>query len=105
MRFTTDARAAMNGESVFASADGILPLFFAILDRENYRGTMSIGAYRLSPKETIDNIQTARRLGANGVILFSYDSMVNPRQAAPDYLAVVGRAAFTTTLPGSSGSR
>ena len=64
-----------------------------------------IGAYRLSPKETIDNIQTARRLGANGVILFSYDSMVSPRQASPDYLAVVGRAAFTATLPGSSGSR
>jgi len=64
-----------------------------------------IGAYRLSPKETIDNILTARRLGANGVILFSYDSMVNPRQTPLDYLAVVGRAAFTTTPPGPSGSR
>jgi hypothetical protein len=48
MRFTTDARAPMNSESVFASADGILPMFFAILDRENYVGSMSIGAYRLS---------------------------------------------------------
>ena len=48
MRFTTDARAAMNGASVFASADGILPMFFAIMDRENYEGTMSVGAYRLS---------------------------------------------------------
>ncbi len=47
MRFTTDARAAMNGASVFASADGILPMFFAILDRGGYVGTMSIGAYRL----------------------------------------------------------
>ena len=64
-----------------------------------------IGAYRLSPKETIDNILTARHLGANGVILFSYDSMVNPRQSPADYLAVVGRAAFTTTPAGSSGSR
>ena len=47
MRFTTDARAAMNSASVFAAADGILPMFFAILDRKNYEGTMSIGAYRL----------------------------------------------------------
>ena len=64
-----------------------------------------IGAYRLSPKETIDNILTARRLGASGVILFSYDSMVDPRQTSPDYLAVVGRAAFTIIPPGSAGSR
>lgn len=53
-----------------------------------------IGAYRLSPAETIANIQTARRLGADGVVLFSYDSLTNPRQSAPDYLAVVGRGAF-----------
>jgi hypothetical protein len=55
--------------------------------------------------ETIDNILTARRLGADGIILFSYDSMVNSRQTSPDYLGVVGRAAFTTTPPGSAGSR
>jgi uncharacterized lipoprotein YddW (UPF0748 family) len=64
-----------------------------------------IGAYRLPPQETVDNIQTARRLGADGVILFSYDSMVNPRQTSPDYLSVVGRAAFTATLPAPTGSR
>lgn len=64
-----------------------------------------IGAYRLSPRETIDNILTARRLGASGVILFSYDSLMNPRQTSPDYLSVVGHAAFTTTLPAAAGSR
>jgi uncharacterized lipoprotein YddW (UPF0748 family) len=64
-----------------------------------------IGAYRLAPQETIHNIQTARRLGADGVILFSYDSMVNPRQTSLDYLSVVGRAAFTTTPPVPTGSR
>jgi hypothetical protein len=47
VRFSTDARAAMNRETIFAAADGILPMFFAILDRENYVGTMSNGAYRL----------------------------------------------------------
>ena len=47
VRFSTDARAAMNKQSIFAAADGILPMFFAIVDRENYVGTMSNGAYRL----------------------------------------------------------
>ncbi len=63
-----------------------------------------IAAYRLSPDETIGNIQTARRLGAEGVILFSYDSLANPRQSSPDYLSLIGRAAFTTP-PASAGSR
>jgi uncharacterized lipoprotein YddW (UPF0748 family) len=53
-----------------------------------------IGAYRLSAAQTVENIQTARRLGAAGVVLFSYDSLTNPRQASRDYLAVVGRGAF-----------
>ena len=62
-----------------------------------------IGAYRLTPAQTIEHIQTARRLGAAGVVLFSYDSLTNPRQTTPDYLSLVGRAAFTTsaTSPGS----
>jgi uncharacterized lipoprotein YddW (UPF0748 family) len=52
-----------------------------------------IGAYRLSPAQTIENIHTARKLGAAGIILFSYDSLVNP-QSEPGYLSTVGRAAF-----------
>lgn len=62
-----------------------------------------IGAYRLSPAETIANIQTARKLGADGVVLFSYDSLTNPRQSPPDYLALVGRA-FAAAVS-HSGSR
>ena len=54
-----------------------------------------IGSWRLSPVQTIDNIRTARKLGAAGVVLFSYDSLVDPRQAATDYLQVVGRSAFS----------
>ncbi len=53
-----------------------------------------IGAYRLSPRETIDNIATARRLGADGIILFSYDSLISPPNGT-EYLAAVGRAAFS----------
>lgn len=63
----------------------------AARDRHVWAG---IGAYRLSPAETIDNIATARRLGAGGVILFSYDSLVDRRQPVPDYLATVARGAF-----------
>ena len=64
-----------------------------------------IGSYRLSPKETIENIQTARRLGAHGIVLFSYDSLINSRQSASDYLSVVGRTAFVSSAPAPAGSR
>lgn len=63
-----------------------------------------IGAYRLSPSQTIEHIQTARRLGANGIVLFSYDSLTNPRQSAPDYLALVSRGAFADRQT-NAGSR
>jgi uncharacterized lipoprotein YddW (UPF0748 family) len=64
-----------------------------------------IGAYRLSPQETIANIRTARQLGADGVILFSYDSLINPRQSAPGYLSTVGRAVFSDRRSTSDGTR
>jgi uncharacterized lipoprotein YddW (UPF0748 family) len=53
-----------------------------------------IGAYRLSAPETIANISAARRMGATGVVLFSYDSLVTPPNG-PEYLAAVGRGAFS----------
>jgi uncharacterized lipoprotein YddW (UPF0748 family) len=53
-----------------------------------------IGAYRLTPARTIEHIATARRLGASGVILFSYDSLVQAPRGV-DTLASIGRAAFT----------
>jgi uncharacterized lipoprotein YddW (UPF0748 family) len=53
-----------------------------------------IGAYRLSSGATINNIAIARRLGVNGIVLFSYDSLVSPPNG-PDYLAAVGKAAFS----------
>jgi len=51
-----------------------------------------IGAYRLSPAQTIENIQAARRLGTGGFVLFSYDSLTGPKPPAPDYLPTVSRA-------------
>jgi uncharacterized lipoprotein YddW (UPF0748 family) len=52
-----------------------------------------IGAYRLSADQIVENAQTARRLGVNGIILFSYDSLADAAHG-PGYVAQVGRAAF-----------
>jgi uncharacterized lipoprotein YddW (UPF0748 family) len=64
-----------------------------------------IGAYRLSPAQTIENIETARRLGTAGIVLFSYDSLIDPQQPVSDYMAVIGRAAFATPAAASDGTR
>ena len=62
-----------------------------------------IGSYRLSPAQTMENIQAARKLGAAGFVLFSYDSLTGPKPPAPDYLETVSRLAFggarTSTAP------
>jgi uncharacterized lipoprotein YddW (UPF0748 family) len=52
-----------------------------------------IGAYRLTPAQTVQHIGAARRLGAAGVILFSYDALIAPPNTAAT-LADLGRAAF-----------
>jgi uncharacterized lipoprotein YddW (UPF0748 family) len=52
-----------------------------------------IGAYRLSSAQIADHVQAARRAGAGGIILFSYDSLTGPSRGR-DYLADVARAAF-----------
>ena len=51
-----------------------------------------IGAYRLSPAQTIENIQASRRVGAAGFVLFSYDSLTGAKPPAADYLSIVSRA-------------
>jgi uncharacterized lipoprotein YddW (UPF0748 family) len=61
-----------------------------------------IGAYRLTPAQTIENIQTARRLGAAGFVLFSYDSLTGPSPPAADYLGIVSRGAFADANDNSS---
>jgi uncharacterized lipoprotein YddW (UPF0748 family) len=64
-----------------------------------------IGAYRLPPAQTIEHIETARRLGTAGVVLFSYDSLIDPRQSQPDYIAVIGRSVFAKPAAASTGTR
>lgn len=65
-----------------------------------------IGAWRLSPEQTIRHIGLARKAGAAGVLLFSYDSLTGPAQTRADYLDEVARAAFqVATAPASGGAR
>ncbi len=92
MAYTPDASVFAEQIASAKAASGAHPIW------------AGIGAYRLSPAQTVANIQAARRLGAGGVILFSYDSLSDPRAAVPDYLAQVARGAFTASVA-SSGSR
>ena len=52
-----------------------------------------IGAYQLSAAQTLARIAAANRLGAAGVILFSYDSLTAPPNGAGS-VSELGRAAF-----------
>ncbi len=52
-----------------------------------------IGAYRLTQDQTIRNISIARAAGADGVVLFSYDSLTSAPKGA-ETLSRLGRAAF-----------
>jgi uncharacterized lipoprotein YddW (UPF0748 family) len=61
-----------------------------------------IGAFKLAPAQALAQIQTSRDLGAAGYVLFSYDSMTEPGQAAPDYLERVGRAALESSPPAAT---
>jgi uncharacterized lipoprotein YddW (UPF0748 family) len=53
-----------------------------------------IGAYQLSQPEIVANIRTARRLGVDGIILFSYDRLTGPQRGL-EYLSAVAHAAFS----------
>ena len=82
MAYTTDAsvfRAQIGGVRQVA---GRVPVW------------AGIGSYHLSAAETVANIQAARRLGADGISLFSYDNLVPQANANPQYLVKVAQGAF-----------
>jgi uncharacterized lipoprotein YddW (UPF0748 family) len=54
-----------------------------------------IGAYQLTPSQTLRHIASARTLGAAGIILFSYESLVAPPNSS-GAIGELGRAAFGT---------
>jgi len=81
MAYTTDTSAFASAIAAVRRAAGPHPVW------------AGIGAYRLSPDQIAEDVRSARRLGAGGVILFSYDSLTDATRA-PGYLFQVGRAAF-----------
>jgi len=52
-----------------------------------------IGAYRISDDQAVRHIDAARELGAQGVVLFSYDSLATPPRG-PEALHRIGHQAF-----------
>jgi uncharacterized lipoprotein YddW (UPF0748 family) len=64
-----------------------------------------IGAFRLTPAQTVTHIETARVLGARGVVLFSYDSMTATATTGESYLGAVSRAAFSEAGGGARQQR
>jgi uncharacterized lipoprotein YddW (UPF0748 family) len=81
MAYATDSAAFSAQVASARQAAGLRPVW------------AGIGAYRLSSAQTVENIQIARRLGASGIVLFSYDSLAS----LPDgraYLSRVANAAF-----------
>jgi uncharacterized lipoprotein YddW (UPF0748 family) len=83
MAYTTDADLFASQISTARQIAGAHPLW------------AGIGAYRLSPDQIVAAVQSARRIGVAGIILFSYDSLSDPARG-PDYLAAIGRAAFNS---------
>lgn len=63
---------------------------------------VGIGAWQLSPAETVQRIEAARARNFAGVALFSYDSLAARRRP---FLTTVDRRAFQATANGAPGSR
>jgi uncharacterized lipoprotein YddW (UPF0748 family) len=99
MAYTTDPEAFRRQIEVAAAA----------AKSSGKRLWAGVGAYRLTPEQTVERIKTARSLGADGVILFSYDSMIAPRPedaaAGESYLTRVRRGAFDAPASGGAGLR
>ena len=82
MASTTDSAAFASQIAAARDAAGRHPLW------------VGIGAYSLSHEQILDDIVTARRIGAGGVGLFLYDSLIAPVRGSA-YLSRLGKAAFS----------
>jgi hypothetical protein len=90
MIYTTDAAAFVRQLAAVHAAADSTPVW------------AGIGAYRLPIQRTIANVRAARREGAAGVLLFSYDSLVSPPAPPSSYLPSLRRALLETVTDGSS---
>ena len=62
-----------------------------------------IGAYRLPASRAAENVRAARRLGAAGVLLFSYDSLSSASALTRDYFAALRPVLLEPANDGLSG--
>ena len=90
------------GDNYAAYADGDPTQLLAFEGMHAYadrRVWAGIGAYRIPVESTVEKIDVARKLGADGIILFSYDFTATPGSLNPagDYLERVRRAAFDSS--------
>ena len=58
-----------------------------------------IGARWLSPLETFDRIRTAHRAGADGIMIWSYESVTDPTQHPPGHLLQIGNELAAVFAP------
>jgi len=84
MAYTTDAETFQKQIAAARAYAGSRPVW------------AGIGAYQLSPAQTVTHIAAANKLGVTGVILFSYDALIAPPNGAGS-LSELGRSAFGTT--------
>ncbi len=56
---------------------------------------VGIGARWLSPLDTFERIRTAHRMGSDGIMVWSYDSVIDPTRHPPGHLQQIGLALAT----------
>lgn len=79
LRMGFDANPHGNHRAIYATNDGIWPLFFAVLDRQRYRGSMRNGVMWVDGAgEEIDFTPDAARRGGRKVYLFSLNAEALP---------------------------
>ena len=81
MAYTTDAEIFTRQVAAAREYAGAVPVW------------AGIGAYHLTRPQTLQHMTAARKLGAAGVILFSYEALTAPPNS-PGSLSELGRAAF-----------
>jgi len=83
MAYTEDLATFRSQVAVARQAAGMRPVW------------TGIGAFHLSPEAVIEHINAARRLGSDGIVLFSYDNLIPHGSESSTYLSKVAEGAFS----------
>ncbi len=70
-----------------------------LVDASTIAGTAAlwtgVAAHRLSPSDTLARIRTARRIGVDGLLVWSYDTVIDSTRQPPGHLQQIGLALST----------